>query len=175
MRTGMKAGGLTGAAVIVMLILYGFTGGFEGNKLKAYYDIGNVATICRGHTQGVKITDVKTAAECDQIFKDDLWMYMGGVQQLVAREDMPLEVWAAYSDFAFNVGLGAFAGSTMLKQARAGQWAASCQEFPRWKYAGYLPDGSRRDCSIRKNNCYGIIKRREAERALCLQGVSHAR
>ena len=65
---------------------------------------------------------------------------------------------AALYDFAWNLGVGALAGSTMLRLFNAGdsRWT---DEFPKWVYAGgrKLP---------------GLVKRRALERAVALGEVS---
>lgn len=43
---------------------------------------------------------------------------------------------AAIYSFAYNVGTGAFARSTMLKKLNAGDIAGACNELKRWTYAG---------------------------------------
>lgn len=65
---------------------------------------------------------------------------------------------AALYDFAWNLGVGALAGSTMLRLFNAGdpRWT---DEFPKWVYAGgrMLP---------------GLVKRRALERAVALGEIT---
>lgn len=60
---------------------------------------------------------------------------------------------AAFSDFAYNLGLARFKGSTLCRLAQSGQWAACPAQFRKWRFAGgrILP---------------GLVLRREAEIAL---------
>ena len=57
--------------------------------------------------------------------------------------------------FFFNLGLGALGDSTLLRKLNAGDYQGAADEFPRWVKAGgqTLP---------------GLVKRRDAERALFL-------
>jgi lysozyme len=59
--------------------------------------------------------------------------------------------------FAYNVGGGNYCGSTLVRKLNAGDTAGACNELTRWTRAKgiVLP---------------GLVKRREAERQLCLQG-----
>ena len=61
-------------------------------------------------------------------------------------------------DWAFNVGAYAACNSTLVRKVNSGDRIGACNEYPRWVYAGnqILP---------------GLVKRRAAERDLCLQGV----
>ncbi|MGA6579692.1 glycoside hydrolase family protein, partial [Providencia sp. NPDC089923] len=61
---------------------------------------------------------------------------------------------AALYSFAFNVGTGAFAKSTMLKKLNAGDQYGACEELKRWVYAG-------------GKVWRGLVNRREAEAAIC--------
>lgn len=63
--------------------------------------------------------------------------------------------YAALIDFTFNVGEGAFAGSTMCRMIRNGSILAAANEFDKWVYADgkVLP---------------GLQRRRAAERTLYL-------
>ena len=46
--------------------------GFEGLRLKAYYDSAGVATIGYGNTRGVKIGQRITQAEAERMLEQDL-------------------------------------------------------------------------------------------------------
>lgn len=68
---------------------------------------------------------------------------------------------AAAVSFAYNVGAGAYCGSTTAKRFNAGDWKGACRAMneadngrPQWVTAGgrVLP---------------GLVKRRTEERALC--------
>jgi len=68
----------------------------------------------------------------------------------------------AFVSLAYNVGSYSFCKSTIVKKANAGDLIGACEEFKRWTFVGG------KDCKIKSNKCYGIYKRREAERQLCL-------
>ncbi|MFT4064259.1 lysozyme [Paraburkholderia sp.] len=58
----------------------------------------------------------------------------------------------ALVDFVFNLGVGAFAGSTMLKLLNSGNHAAAANEFKKWDMAG-------------GKHVAGLLRRRLAEKA----------
>lgn len=62
------------------------------------------------------------------------------------------------TSFTFNLGIGNLCSSTLLKMLNAGNRSGAADQFSRWVRAGgqILP---------------GLVKRREAERALFLQAV----
>lgn len=130
----------------------------EGKKNEAYYDPPKIATICYGHTKGVKIGDKATDVECNGYLKEDLRHSNEAVLRLVK---VPLNdhVQAAMISFVFNVGEGAFARSTMLKYLNQGRIKEACNELPKWVYA--TVNGKR---VVLK----GLVKRRAAEREVCL-------
>lgn len=70
-------------------------------------------------------------------------------------------------DFVFNLGAGNFEHSTYLKRLKAGDFDAACNELLRWIFV------SGKDCRIKANHCYGIVKRRQAERKVCLHGYAN--
>lgn len=72
---------------------------------------------------------------------------------------------AAFLDLEFNIGSGAFCGSTLVRKLNSGDHKGACDEILRWVYA----DG--KDCRIAENNCLGIVKRRYDEHAMCIQGL----
>jgi lysozyme len=70
--------------------------------------------------------------------------------------------WDFAVSFAYNVGASAFCRSTIVRRWNAGDYSGGCEAVMMWKFA------AGKDCSIRANNCYGLIIRREAERKQCL-------
>ncbi len=126
---------------------------FEGRENDAYLDIVGVPTICYGSTSGVKLGQTKTDAECAELLRGELGKTVVQVNQLITTQQPATRV-AALSSFAYNVGIGAFRKSTLLKKLNAGQIMAACAELDRWVYAGGKPVA-------------GLVKRRSVERALC--------
>lgn len=135
----------------------------EGLRQYAYRDATGLPTICFGSTAGVKMGDFRTVPECKALLTKE----MGHVIETVdrCRPGLPPEVLAAFSDAAYNLGEHIACDSNRSTAARmlaAGDIAGACNQLPRWskaKIAGVLVD------------LPGLVKRRELERQLCLQGA----
>lgn len=146
------------AAIMAALVV--MTPEMEGTVYEAYPDTGGVWTICTGHTLGVRRGDVATDEQCEAYLQADLGEAVDYVMRVVPRA--PLFVKVALADFAYNVGIGALARSTLLQLTRAELYEQAAQQFARWAFVGGL------DCRIAKNNCGGIPKRRELQRQVYL-------
>jgi len=132
---------------------------FEGLELRAYQDSVGVWTIGYGHTSMAGPPQVYpgmviTQAEAEAILRRDLQVFETGVRNALTIATNS-DQFSAMVSFAFNVGVGAFSGSTLLRKHNAGDFAGPANEFLRWVYAGgqFLP---------------GLERRRKAERALYL-------
>ncbi|CAA0275492.1 lysozyme [Acinetobacter baumannii] len=67
-----------------------------------------------------------------------------------------------YLDFTYQYGIGAWSGSSMLKNLKLGKYKAACDSLLKWKYV------AKRDCSIRSNGCYGVWTRQLERHAKCI-------
>lgn len=138
-----------GFAAALSLVAY-----FEGERLAAYYDPVGIPTVCFGHTATAKIGQTKTREECRDLLAEDLYKSWAAVDRH-AKVPLTDGQRAAFSSFVYNVGEGAFASSTLLRKLNAGDYVGACNELPRWVYAKGI-------------KLPGLVKRREAERQLCL-------
>lgn len=146
-------GGLTGA----LMVAGSYIAYFEGRELVAYLDPVGIPTICEGVTRGVKLGQTATDAECDVHLELEVRTHAADVDRLV---EVPLtdNEYAAWVSFVYNVGAPAFAKSTALRKLNAGDHKGACIEMNRWVYAG-------------GKKLRGLVRRREAESALCLSGL----
>lgn len=145
------------SAVVAATIAMPVTAHYEGVKTKSYLDPVGIATICYGETSGVELGQTKTLEECEEILAFRLGYFSYLVEQLLT-ESIPPETHAAFASFSYNVGIENFKSSTLLKKANAGDIIGACNELPRWVYAG-------------GKKFKGLVRRREAEKELCLSGV----
>lgn len=150
-----KAKIVSGLAGAVALAAVALVVPFEGKHNAAYLDPPGIPTICYGHTGDVKLGDTATDTECETLLREDLAEAADAVDRL-AKVPMPDTRRAAFISFVYNAGAANFARSTMLKKLNAGDAIGACNELPKWVYAGG-----------KKLN--GLVRRREAERKLCLQ------
>jgi len=128
---------------------------YEGMNLMAYIDPVGIPTICYGHTDGVKLGQTRSKAECERLLNEELGEAIRAVDRLV-KVPMPDTRRAALGSFVYNAGAGAFARSTMLKKLNAGDIMDGCKELLKWVYAG-------------GKKLKGLERRRTAEAKLCLQ------
>lgn len=129
---------------------------YEGVRLKAYDDGVGIQTIGAGHTKGVKRGDEITMAQVDQFLHDDL---AEAEKTVNSRVLVPLTQgqYDALVSFVFNVGSGAFMGSTLLKKLTARDYDGAANELLRWNKGG-------------GKVMAGLTKRRISERMMFLEG-----
>lgn len=133
---------------------------FEGFVPVGYPDpaLGvKLPTACYGATAGVVIGRRYTEQQCANMLAADAVKHGLEIAPCLPAE-MPIETRAAFTSFGFNVGTAAFCGSTLARKARAGDLPGACAELARWVNAGGKPMA-------------GLIRRRNAERKLCMEGL----
>jgi lysozyme len=128
----------------------------EGYKNEAYIPVrGDVPTIGFGTTAGVKMGD-KTTPERSLIrLLDEIeGVYAAGVRRCVT---VPLyqHEYEAMISISYNIGVGAFCNSTLVKKLNAGDYEGACNEFTKWVY-------------VKGRKVNGLINRREQEKKQCL-------
>lgn len=127
------------------------TKGFEGRKYKAYQDQVGVWTCGDGHTKGVGPSTVCDDALADEWLKQDTLEAANAVNRLVTTQ-LTQHEFDALVDFVFNLGVNAFAQSTMLIYLNRGDHIRAAGQFERWDMAG-------------GKHVAGLLRRREAEEA----------
>jgi len=150
----LAAAGLSAAIVLAGA---GTVSHFEGKRNQAYLDPVNIWTICYGATSGVKRGDFKTDEECIDSLASELLHHHNGMMKYI-KTDISDKEEAAYLSFTYNVGVGAFSKSTMLKLLNQNKRVEACNQLLRWDRAG-------------GKVLRGLTLRREAENKLCLEGV----
>ncbi len=144
-----------GAGVISLSVAMIAT--FEGVEHKPYKDVVNITTVCYGHTgNDIIYGKTYTEAECLALLEKDLNKVRSGIDPLI-KVDISDETRAALYSFTYNVGVGAFSRSTLLKKLNSGDIDGACNELRRWTYAG-------------GKQWKGLVTRREIEREICLGG-----
>ena len=109
---------------------------FEGCRLIAYLCPANIPTICYGSTAGVRLGMTKTQSECDVLLDKEASAFMLRVLAMCPElAPYPARL-AAVTSFAYNLGLGALAASTLKRKIRRKDWAGASAEFPKWRFAG---------------------------------------
>lgn len=137
---------------------------FEGLSLKPYLCPANVPTIGYGTTvypdgRKVSVKDPPiTEAQADEFLRHDAEKFCSDVERLVTVSINDNQFGALVS-FCYNLGAAALQNSSLLKKLNSGRHAEAAEEFLKWVYAAgqVLP---------------GLVKRRQAERALFLHPVN---
>lgn len=125
----------------------------EGYSSKAYPDPatgGAPWTIGYGTTKGVKPGMVITAQQAEKMLRDDVAKFESGVSSLITSPTTQGQFDAMVS-LAYNIGLGNFGKSTLLKKHNARCYTCAADQFRVWNRAnGKVMNG--------------LTKRRAAER-----------
>lgn len=130
---------------------------FEGCELTAYQDQVGVWTIGYGHTgpdvvAGLTITQEQAQA----LLAHDVGSAATCVNNQVTVQ-LAQDEFDALVDFVFNLGAGAFEGSTLLRDLNAADFTAAAAQFDLWDHAGGAVVA-------------GLLRRRQAETALFESG-----
>ncbi|MBD2023395.1 lysozyme, partial [Leptolyngbya sp. FACHB-711] len=104
---------------------------FEGLRLEAYLDAVGVWTIGYGTTSGVFPGQRITEAQAEEFLRRDLRRFEAAVTDLVT---VPLndDQFSALVSFTYNVGEGAFGGSTLLRLLNQRDYRGAAEQFQRW-------------------------------------------
>ena len=105
---------------------------YEGLRLYSYYDSGGVLTIGYGHT-GSDVFDGQaiTEEEADAWLRLDIAEAEDAIESYV-DVDLDQNEYDALVSFIFNVGVGAFRNSTLLRLLNAGSKEGAARQFARW-------------------------------------------
>lgn len=147
---------ISAAAVVAMATA--FIMPWEGKRNSAYLDTiakPSVWTVCYGHTgkyayKGAKYSDAK----CKDILAEDVGSHYAGIARCMDVANTPVSVQASSLELAFNVGVGAFCKSTMMRKIAAKDYKGACAELDKWVKAGGV--------TVR-----GLVNRRNASEEMC--------
>lgn len=136
------------AVAALSLSAAGFVGivAHEGYRDAAYRPVpGDVPTIGFGTTEGVKMGDRTTPVAALERALRDVQKFEGAIKRCVT---VPLHQheYDAYLSLSYNIGAGAFCGSTLVRHLNAREYERACAQILRWdKFNGApLPGLTRR-------------------------------
>ena len=138
---------------------------FEGLELEAYRDAVGIWTIGYGHTAAAGAPRpaaglVISEEEATEILARDLRQYEAAISRTLKRVPTQNQFDAMVS-LCYNIGEGAFAGSSVIRYFNAGDFEMAAERFLLWNKA-------------KGRELKGLTRRREAERKLFLDGVAPA-
>lgn len=150
----MKARIVIGALTLSASALVGIAV-HEGYRGEAYTPVkGDVPTIGFGTTDGVKSGDTIEPVRALVRKLQDVQSFEGALKQCV-RVPLHQHEYDAFLSLAYNIGPGAFCGSTLVRRLNAGDYAGACAEILRWD-------------RFRGEPLRGLTLRRQAENRQCL-------
>ena len=128
----------------------------EGYSDRAYTPVpGDAPTIGFGTTEGVKLGDTITPPKAVARALTDVQKFEGAVKKCVT---VPLSQneYDAYLRLSYNIGAGAFCGSTLVKKLNSRDYRGACEQILVWdKFKG--------------KPLRGLTLRRQEEYQLCLK------
>lgn len=162
----------------------------EGSKVNKagehvpYFDMVGVLTTCHGMTGkdplGRPIDKNSTYSQefCDKWYTKEVSTYNSQMKKRVTVPLYPHEE-VAYTSFVWNVGIGAWNSSTLLKKLNAGDRIGACNEILKWNKGTFPPkeasiQTSRGEtCTVKQDGMYsctikGLTIRRQAEYKICM-------
>ncbi len=136
---------------------------FEGCRLAAYPDPGsrdgNPWTVGWGSTgPGISRGITWTQAQADARFEEDINKFAANVAKLVEGVATSQLQFDALCSLAYNIGVTALRGSTVLRKHKAGQYQDAARAFLMW---------NKNDGKVMR----GLTRRRLAESDLYKQGT----
>ncbi len=128
-------------------------------RYKAYKCPAGVWTLYAGLTKGIKEGMICTESEGERMLRRELVIYEDAIERLV-KVPLNQNQFSALTLLVFNIGVGAFQKSTLLKLLNEGKYSAAAGQFERWVNGGgrKLP---------------GLVRRRKAEAALFMTPVAN--
>lgn len=134
----------------------------EGLFLTPYLDSAGIASIGFGtirYPNGNKVKITDPAITREQAHEFMMWE----IQKLQfplrrLAPGLPTKCYSALLSFTYNIGLGAFSSSTMLKLIKQKEWMKASEQFLRWKFAGGVESK-------------GLLNRRKREKRLFDAGI----
>ena len=133
---------------------------FEGFSARVYGDIAGHPTVGYGHEvqPGEDFSAGVTKERAAQLLMQDAAKASAAIQRMV-HTSLNANQLSALTDLVYNIGPGAFARSSLLRDLNAGNFAAAANEFLKWDRANGVENR-------------GLYARRNAERALFLTPVT---
>ena len=132
----------------------------EGLRQYAYRDPPGILTVCYGTTGKDVVAGKKySLQECKAFLDRDMLKAVQTVEK--CQPGLPENVLAAFSDAVYNLGPSVACESTAARLLRSGDISGACRQLPRWVFANVAGVNVKLP---------GLVKRRNAEMALCLQG-----
>ena len=134
---------------------------YEGRYLKAYICPAGIPSIGIGHTKGVKMGDTATDEQINKWFYEDIMTCEMQINDLHLKINQ--NQFDALVSFVFNLGIGNFQQSTLLKKIKVYSNDPEIRyQFSRWNKA--------KDLKGNLIELPGLTKRRNSEAEIYFTG-----
>lgn len=146
------------AAALVAIV------GREGYTDRAVVPVmGDVPTLGFGTTEGVRPGDRTDPVKALGRALADVNRFEDALRKCV-KVPLHQHEYDAFVSLAYNIGGGAFCGSTLVTKLNAGDYAGACAQILRWTYF------QGKNCAAPEHArlCGGLAKRRQAEYRQCI-------
>jgi len=144
-----------------------FIKGFEKCRLVVYADAAGRPTIGWGRCLPPGSTvQTCTAQDAEDWFEIDLARVVYALSMFISREPTQQQL-DALASLAYNEGPNAIGHSTLMLHFNRGEIDDAGNQFARWRYVRDPKNGGLVESA-------GLVKRREAERRIFLDGVYDA-
>lgn len=154
---------IIGAAVAVAMSV-GLITQLEGVEYTPYQDIAGIWTVCSGVTGSDVIPGKKyTERECAILNEKHSKWARNTVDRLV-KTPIPPSMRAALYSHTYHTGSGAFAKSTILKEANKGNFYKACEHLYDWVYYKNPKTG-------KKEFSKGLWNRKDKEFKVCVRDL----
>lgn len=151
------------AALVLSAVGLGGIANHEGLKLQAYRPVPqDVPTIGNGSTfyedgSPVKMGDVITKERATILLKNTSLAFESKIKQCIKVPLYQYE-YDAYVSLSFNIGTGAFCGSTLVKRLNQFDYTGACNEILKWdKFQGKALKGLTNRRKEENKQCLGTI------------------
>lgn len=132
---------------------------FEGLRLNAYKCPSGRLTIGYGHTAHVNENDKISQEKAEELLKNDIEICEKALSKY-CKVILTQNQYDACIDFIFNLGVGNFAKSTLLKLLNNKKFNEAANQFERWVF------------DINMRPLEGLKRRRKAEKELFLKKIN---
>src|SRR5690242_16679128 len=141
---------------------------FEGAVLHVYKDVAAIETVCIGHVvrpeDRVWLKDGVTRDECEAVLRRDVSRFEDAINRLV-KVKLSQSMVNALCSLIFNIGIGAFEQSTVLRELNWGHYSEAANAFTMFRFAKV----KQKDGTFQKKPV--LLGRREAEAKLFRSGI----
>lgn len=132
---------------------------WEGCRTTVYKDVANLLTVGIGHLckphEGFRLGQSISLEQVHELFRADVKRFVDSVNKTLENVELTQNQFDACVSLAYNIGTNAFAGSSVVRHLKKGNYELAANAFLAWNKATVKGQ-------LRK--VQGLINRREDEK-----------